>query len=32
METKAHIQCSKIVHLEDSMVIYGIYNAETLEN
>ena len=26
------IQCNKLIHLEDSMVIYGIYNVETLEN
>ena len=25
------IQCNKLMHLEDSMVMYGIYNAETLE-
>ena len=25
-------QQNKLMHLEDSMVIYGIYNAETLEN
>ena len=31
METKAYIQCNKIRHLQDSMVMYGIYNAETLE-
>ena len=31
METEAHIQCNKIMHLEDSMVKYGIYNTETLE-
>ena len=31
METKADIQCNKIMHLEDSMVMYGIYNSETLE-
>ena len=30
-ETKADIQHSKIIHLEDSMVMYVIYNAETLE-
>ena len=30
METKADIQHNKIMHLEDSMVLYGIYNAETL--
>ena len=31
MKTNIHIQCDKLIHLEDSMVIYGIYNAETLE-
>ena len=32
MENKVGIQCNKIFHLEDSMVIYGIYNSDTLEN
>ena len=31
MENKANIQCNKIIHLENSMVMYGIYNAETLD-
>ena len=31
METKVDIQCSKIFHLENSMVMYGIYNCDTLE-
>ena len=31
METKANIQPNVIMYLEDSMVMYGIYNAETLE-
>ena len=31
METKTNIQCNKLMHLEDTMVMYGIYNAETLE-
>ena len=31
METKAHIQCNKLMHLEDSLVIYGVYTTETLE-
>ena len=31
METKMNIQCNKLMHLEDTMVMYGIYNAETLE-
>ena len=32
MENKVDIQYNKIFHLEDSMVLYGIYNADTLEN
>ena len=32
MENKVDIQCNKIFHLEDSMVLYGIYNPDTLEN
>ena len=31
METKANIQCNKLMHLEDTMVMYGVYNVETLE-
>ena len=31
-ENNADIQCNKIFHLEDSMVLYGIYNSDTLEN
>ena len=31
METKTDIQHNKIMHLEDSMVMYGIYNTEMLE-
>ena len=31
MENKMTLQCNKIIHLEDSMVIYGIYNSEPLE-
>ena len=30
MENKVNLQCNKIIHLEDPMVMYGIYNAETL--
>ena len=30
--SKAIIQHNKLMHLENSMVMYGIYNAETLEN
>ena len=32
MENKVNIQCNKIFHLEDSMVLYGIYNSDTWEN
>ena len=31
MDSKTAIQHKKLMHLEDSMVMYGIYNAETLE-
>ena len=30
MKDKVDIQCNKISHLEDSMVMYGIYNLDTL--
>ena len=29
MENKVDLQCNKLIHIEDSMVMYGIYNAET---
>ena len=31
LDSKTTTQCNKLMYLEDSMVIYGIYNAETLE-
>ena len=31
MESKVNLQCKKLISLEDSMAMYGIYNAETLE-
>ena len=31
METKKNKQCNKHMHIEDTVVMYGIYNAETLE-
>ena len=31
MDSKTAIQHNKLMHLEDSMVIYGIYNVETVE-
>ena len=32
MNNQATIQCNRLKHLENSMVMYSIYNAETLEN
>ena len=31
MNDKANIQCNKLIKLDNSMMMYGIYNAETLE-
>ena len=31
MDSKADIQCNKLMHLENSMLMYGVYNTETLE-
>ena len=31
MDSRTTIQCNKLMHLEDSMAMNGIYNAETLE-
>ena len=31
MDNKANIQCNKLMQLENSMLMYGVYNAETLE-
>ena len=31
MESKVDLQCNKIFHLEDSIVMCGIYNSDTLE-
>ena len=28
---KTTIQCNKLIQLENSMLMYGVYNAETLE-
>ena len=30
MDRKANIQCNKLMQLEDSMLMYGVYTAETL--
>ena len=32
MDRQTTKQCNKLMHLENSMVMYHIYNAETLEN
>ena len=32
MENKVDLQCNKIFHLEDSMVMHGVYNSDTLED
>ena len=31
MDNKADIQCNRLIHLKNSMLMYGVYNAETLE-
>ena len=31
MNNKANIQCKKLIKLDDTMPMYGIYNAEMLE-
>ena len=32
MEKQVNLERNKLFHLEDSMVMHGIYNAETIEN
>ena len=31
MDSKTTIQCNKLMQLENSMLMYGVYNADTLE-
>ena len=31
MENKVNLQCNKMIHLEYSVIMYGIYNSEPLE-
>ena len=31
MSNQASIQCNKLMKLDDTMLMYGIYDAETLE-
>ena len=30
MEKKTNIQCNRMHHLEDTMIMYGVYNSDTL--
>ena len=30
MERKTNLQCNKIHHLEDTMIMHGVYNSDTL--
>ena len=30
MDKKTYIQCNRIHHLEDTMIMYGVYNSDTL--
>ena len=30
MDKKTNIQCNRIHHLEDTMVMYGVYNSDTI--
>ena len=32
MENKVNLQHNKLIHLENPMVMYGVYNADMLEN
>ena len=32
MENKVDLQCNKIFHLEESMIMYSVYNSDTLED
>ena len=31
MNKRVDIECNRVFHLEDSMIMYGIYNVDTLE-
>ena len=31
MDSKTTIQCNSLIQLENSILMYGVYNAETLE-
>ena len=32
MDKKTNIQCNRIHHLEDTMIMYGVYNSNTLKD
>ena len=32
MDKKTNLQCNKIHHLEDTMIMYGVYNSNTLKD
>ena len=32
MDSETTIQCNKLMQLENSLLMYGVYNAEMLEN
>ena len=32
MDKKTNIQCNKIYHLEDTMIMYSVYNSDTLKD
>ena len=32
MNKQTNIQCNRIHHFEDSMIMYGVYNSDTLED
>ena len=31
MENKGDLQCNRVFHLEDSNIMFGIYNSDTLQ-
>ena len=32
MNKRSNVQCNRIHHLEDSMIMYGVYNSDTLKD
>ena len=32
MNKRCNVQCNQIHHLEDSMIMYGVYNSDTLKD